>query len=60
LAPENLHTGDHLLCLPMTVLFLRESARAIFSLARFIFSDEAVALFEKTQPTALPASTRRQ
>jgi len=58
--PENLHTGDYPLRLPLRVVFRPESRRALQPLLDYLFSDEAAPLLERAGLVPLPAAARRQ
>jgi len=58
--PENLHSGDYPLRLPLQVVFRRESRRTVQPLLRFLFSDEAAPLLDQAGLVPLPAAARHQ
>ena len=58
--PENLHSGDYPLRLPLRVVFRHESEPAIRSLLQFLFSDELAQQLERAGVVPLPAAARRQ
>ena len=58
--PENLHSGDYPLRLPLRVVFRRESSAALRPLWRFLFSDELALLLESADVVSLPAAARQQ
>lgn len=59
-SPENLHSGDYPLSLPLWLVFRRESAPALRDLVRFLWSDEAVPHLERAQVVPLPPAARRR
>jgi phosphate transport system substrate-binding protein len=59
-APENLHSGDYPLRLPLRLVFRRESATTMWLLLRFFFSDEFTPHLEGAGVVPLPAAARHQ
>lgn len=58
--PENLHSGDYPLRLPVRLVFRREAARELRPLLRFLVSDEAAPHFTRAGLVPLPAAARAQ
>jgi phosphate transport system substrate-binding protein len=58
--PENLHSGDYPLSLPLRVVFRRESTPALRPLLRFLFSDEFAPLLERAGLIPLAPAARQQ
>ena len=58
--PENLHSGDYPLRLPLWLVFRREWTPTLRPLLRFLFSDEAASLFDGAGLAPLPSAARRQ
>jgi phosphate transport system substrate-binding protein len=58
--PQNLHSGDYPLRLPLVGVFRREAADTVRPLLRFLASDDAAAAFEQAQVAPVPAAVRRQ
>ena len=56
--PENLHSGDYPLALPLRLVFRREAARTLQPLLRFLFSDEFAAALEQVQVVPLAPAAR--
>ena len=58
--PENLHSGDYPLQLPLRVAFRRESALALQSLLNLLYSDELASRLERAGVVPLPEAARRR
>jgi phosphate transport system substrate-binding protein len=58
--PENLHSGDYPLRLPLRLVFRREITRELRSLLAFLLGDEAAAHFARAGVVPLPATARAQ
>ena len=58
--PENLHSGDYPLRLPLRIVFRRESAAALRPLLRFLFSDGLAAKLGVADVVPLASAARRQ
>ncbi len=58
--PENLHSGDYPLRLPLRVVFRHESAPMLRPLLEFLFGDEAAADLERAGVVPLAPAARRQ
>lgn len=58
--PENLHSGDYPLALPLRIVFRRESAPTLRPLLRFLLGDEFTPVLERAGVVPLPATARRQ
>lgn len=58
--PENLHSGDYPLALPLRVVFRRERARALRPVLRFLFSEEFAPVLEQAQIVPLAPAARQQ
>ncbi len=55
---DNIFTGDYPLRLPLNVVFRADAARRLLPLLRFLYSEEAVALWQEAQLMALPPQAR--
>ena len=58
--PENLHSGDYPLSLPLRIVFRRESAHALRPLLRYLFSDEFASRLEPAGVVPLAPAARQQ
>ncbi len=58
--PENLHSGDYPLALPLRIVFRRDMTQTLRPLLRFLFSDELVLILEQAQLIPLAPAARRQ
>jgi phosphate transport system substrate-binding protein len=59
--PENVHSGDYPLALPLRIVFRREAAARLRPLLRFLLSDELAPVLEQAQVIPLaPAARQRQ
>ncbi len=58
--PENLHSGDYPLAMPLRMVFRRESARTLRPLLHFLLSDEFVLVLEHAGVVPLAPTARRQ
>ena len=58
--PENLHSGDYPLGLPLRIVFRRESERMLRPLLRFLLSDDFAPLLEHAGVIPLAPAARRQ
>ena len=58
--PENVHSGDYPLSLPLRIVFHRDAAGKLLPLLRWILSDAAALVIERAEMVPAPASIRRQ
>lgn len=58
--PENLHSGDYPLALPLRIVFRHERGRALRPLLRFLFSNEFAPMLERAQVVPLAPAARQQ
>ncbi len=58
--PENVHSGDYPLRLPVRLVFRREAVATLRPLLRFLAGDAAATHFERAGAMPLPASLRAQ
>lgn len=58
--PENLHDGSYPLCVPLQIVFRRESAPRLLGLLRYLLSDECGELLAREGFVPLPISVRNQ
>lgn len=58
--PENLHSGDYPLRLPLSIVFRREATAKLLPVLRWLLSDAAAATLERAELVPVPASLRRQ
>lgn len=58
--PENLHSGDYVLGLPLRLVVRREALPALLPLVRFLGGDEGAPHFERAGVVPLPALRRTQ
>ena len=58
--PENLHSGDYPLGLPLRVAFRHEAVRTLQPLLRFLFSDDFARLIEQSGVIPLVPTARQQ
>ncbi len=58
--PENLHSGDYPLRLPLRIVFRHEATAKLLPLLRWLLSDTAAATLERAELVSVPASLRHQ
>jgi phosphate transport system substrate-binding protein len=58
--PENVHSGDYPLALPLRMVFRRAAARRLQPLLQFLLSNEFVPVLERAQVVPLAPAARRQ
>ncbi len=58
--PENVHTGDYPIRLPLHVVFRADATARVLPLLRILYGTEAVALWQEAQLVPLPPQSRDQ
>ena len=58
--PENIHSGDYPIRLPVYVVFRKDDAKRLQTTLRYLLSEDAVALWENAQLVPLPIQARNQ
>lgn len=58
--PENLHTGDYPIRLPIYLVFRKDAAKRLQSTVRYFLSEDAIPLWENAQLVPLPIQVRNQ
>ncbi|CAM2770764.1 PstS family phosphate ABC transporter substrate-binding protein [Rariglobus hedericola] len=58
--PENLHSGDYPVRLPVYLVFRKDAAKQLQTTLRYLLSEEAVPLWEGAQLVPLPIQARNQ
>lgn len=58
--PENLHSGDYPLRLPLRIVFRREATAKLLPVLRWLLSDAAAVALERAEIVPVPESLRRQ
>ena len=56
--PDNLHSGDYPIRLPLYLVFRKDATKRLLPLLRFLFSEDAVPLWQGAQLVPLPAQAR--
>lgn len=56
--PDNIHNGDYPIRLPLYLVFRKDATKRLLPLLRFLFSEDAVPLWEGAQLVPLPAQAR--
>ncbi len=59
-SPDNIHTGDYPIRLPVYLVFRKDGAKALQGTLRYLLSEESVPLWEKAQLVPLPIQVRNQ
>jgi ABC-type phosphate transport system substrate-binding protein len=58
--PENVHSGDYPIRLPVYLVFRTEAKKRLQPVLRYLLSEDAVMLWEKAQLVPLPIQVRNQ
>lgn len=58
--PENLHSGDYPLRLPVSIVFRRDATAKLLPVLRWLLSDATATTLERAELVPVPASLRRQ
>lgn len=58
--PENIHSGDYPIRLPLYLVFRKDAAKRMQTTLRYLLSEDAVTLWEGAQLVPLPIQVRNQ
>lgn len=58
--PENIHSGDYPIRLPVYLVFRKDAAKRLQTTLRYLLSEDAVPLWESAQLVPLPVQARNQ
>jgi ABC-type phosphate transport system substrate-binding protein len=58
--PDNIHSGDYPIRLPVYLVFRKDAAKRLQTTLRYLLSEDAVPLWEKAQLVPLPIQVRNQ
>jgi len=59
-SPDNIHTGDYPIRLPVYLVFRKDGAKTLQATLRYLLSEDSVPLWEKAQLVPLPTQVRNQ
>lgn len=58
--PENIHSGDYPIRLPVYLVFRKDAAKRLQTTLRYLLSEDAIPLWENAQLVPLPVQARNQ